>query len=450
METFPVPPYAQSSLMAIGDLISHQHLSSASETIKHVIQIQNDPTFREFPGVPNNPSAFRQHPSSMKHSPITTPNPPSSLYANLSSIVAQHPSAPTVVQVPLPSNYDGGQPPSVARYHPYGTSGSSNGGGVLSGGSKLPPNLQPQSHPQQLNNTGDRPRDKFNITEGMRMSSLLSKTEIPSHSDLGGTSDCEDSKCELDVGRERCSSSNSEDGSDSESYLIRGGSGSDHYFGLATTTSRTEADENNRPGIMMPSHHSIPREDKLSGKNTSGKGGGLSNKKNRQGKAVRLSINARERRRMHDLNDALDELRSVIPYAHSPSVRKLSKIATLLLAKNHILMQANALEELRRIIAMNQATGITIPSSAIAAAYETQNASSTGTSTSGNPVTAFSRSNNLSESGGGQGSTTTITTTTSPGVSPLSNHGEKTRSPLSISFSSSQPHTQRSNSANFK
>lgn len=59
--------------------------------------------------------------------------------------------------------------------------------------------------------------------------------------------------------------------------------------------------------------------------------------KNRQGKTVRLNINARERRRMHDLNDALDELRSVIPYAHSPSVRKLSKIATLLLAKNYIL-----------------------------------------------------------------------------------------------------------------
>ena len=62
-------------------------------------------------------------------------------------------------------------------------------------------------------------------------------------------------------------------------------------------------------------------------------------KTTRQGKNVRLNINARERRRMHDLNDALDELRSVIPYAHSPSVRKLSKIATLLLAKNYILMQ---------------------------------------------------------------------------------------------------------------
>lgn len=81
-----------------------------------------------------------------------------------------------------------------------------------------------------------------------------------------------------------------------------------------------------------------------------GGGEGVGKSKSRQGKMVRLNINARERRRMHDLNDALDELRSVIPYAHSPSVRKLSKIATLLLAKNYILMQANALEELRRLI----------------------------------------------------------------------------------------------------
>ncbi|KAK8764054.1 uncharacterized protein LOC144108810 [Amblyomma americanum] len=92
-------------------------------------------------------------------------------------------------------------------------------------------------------------------------------------------------------------------------------------------------------------------------------GGGA--RKHRHAKTMRLSINARERRRMHDLNDALDELRSVIPYAHSPSVRKLSKIATLLLAKNYILMQANALEELRRIIAyMNQAGGVAIPAAA--------------------------------------------------------------------------------------
>ncbi|KAM9553728.1 class E basic helix-loop-helix protein 22-like [Oncorhynchus nerka] len=86
-------------------------------------------------------------------------------------------------------------------------------------------------------------------------------------------------------------------------------------------------------------------------------------KKNKEQKTLRLNINARERRRMHDLNDALDELRSVIPYAHSPSVRKLSKIATLLLAKNYILMQAQALEEMRRLVAyLNQGQAISAAS----------------------------------------------------------------------------------------
>uniref|UniRef100_UPI0020212E76 class E basic helix-loop-helix protein 22 n=1 Tax=Myodes glareolus TaxID=447135 RepID=UPI0020212E76 len=106
--------------------------------------------------------------------------------------------------------------------------------------------------------------------------------------------------------------------------------------------------------------------------NGGGGGGGSSSKKSKEQKALRLNINARERRRMHDLNDALDELRAVIPYAHSPSVRKLSKIATLLLAKNYILMQAQALEEMRRLVAyLNQGQAISaasLPSSAAAAA----------------------------------------------------------------------------------
>ncbi|KDR08028.1 class E basic helix-loop-helix protein 22 [Zootermopsis nevadensis] len=124
-----------------------------------------------------------------------------------------------------------------------------------------------------------------------------------------------------------------------------------------------QADEN-RPE-SAGSHHqnqqmgqrSNQHQQRSSGMGGIGGGGGsVSKSKSRQGKMVRLNINARERRRMHDLNDALDELRSVIPYAHSPSVRKLSKIATLLLAKNFILMQANALEELRRLIAYLQQT----------------------------------------------------------------------------------------------
>ncbi|NWX16807.1 BHE23 protein, partial [Aegotheles bennettii] len=98
----------------------------------------------------------------------------------------------------------------------------------------------------------------------------------------------------------------------------------------------------------------LEREGKL-------KGGALG-KKPKEQRSLRLSINARERRRMHDLNDALDGLRSVIPYAHSPSVRKLSKIATLLLAKNYILMQAQALEEMRRLVAyLNQGQALSAP-----------------------------------------------------------------------------------------
>lgn len=102
-----------------------------------------------------------------------------------------------------------------------------------------------------------------------------------------------------------------------------------------------------RVNFVFVAEHRIPSNGQQGTSATSGAGG---KSKSKQGKSVRLNINARERRRMHDLNDALDELRSVIPYAHSPSVRKLSKIATLLLAKNYILMQANALEELRRLI----------------------------------------------------------------------------------------------------
>ena len=65
---------------------------------------------------------------------------------------------------------------------------------------------------------------------------------------------------------------------------------------------------------------------------------------------LRLKINNRERRRMHDLNSALDGLREVMPYAHGPSVRKLSKIATLLLAKNYILMLNASLDELKKLV----------------------------------------------------------------------------------------------------
>ena len=45
--------------------------------------------------------------------------------------------------------------------------------------------------------------------------------------------------------------------------------------------------------------------------------------------------------------------------SYSPSVRKLSKIATLLLAKNYIMMQANTLDELRKVVTcMSKSNGL--------------------------------------------------------------------------------------------
>lgn len=71
---------------------------------------------------------------------------------------------------------------------------------------------------------------------------------------------------------------------------------------------------------------------------------------------LRLKINSRERKRMHDLNSALDSLREVIPYARNPSVRKLSKMATLLLARNYILMLTKTLDEMRQHLARSYQT----------------------------------------------------------------------------------------------
>uniref|UniRef100_A0A3B3DMB9 Oligodendrocyte transcription factor 1 n=1 Tax=Oryzias melastigma TaxID=30732 RepID=A0A3B3DMB9_ORYME len=57
---------------------------------------------------------------------------------------------------------------------------------------------------------------------------------------------------------------------------------------------------------------------------------------------LRRKINSRERKRMQDLNIAMDALREVmVPYASSPS--SLSKISTLVLARNYILLLGSSL-----------------------------------------------------------------------------------------------------------
>ena len=65
---------------------------------------------------------------------------------------------------------------------------------------------------------------------------------------------------------------------------------------------------------------------------------------------LRGKINSRERKRMHDLNSAMDSLREVMPYARGPSVRKLSKMSTLALAKNYIEMLTRSVEEMKQLI----------------------------------------------------------------------------------------------------
>lgn len=80
---------------------------------------------------------------------------------------------------------------------------------------------------------------------------------------------------------------------------------------------------------------------------------------------LRRKINSRERKRMQDLNIAMDALREVmVPYASSPSSgsvshthhpgappgRRLSKISTLVLARNYILLLGSSLQEMRRLL----------------------------------------------------------------------------------------------------
>uniref|UniRef100_A0A671NEV0 Oligodendrocyte transcription factor 1 n=1 Tax=Sinocyclocheilus anshuiensis TaxID=1608454 RepID=A0A671NEV0_9TELE len=67
-----------------------------------------------------------------------------------------------------------------------------------------------------------------------------------------------------------------------------------------------------------------------------------------------LSINSRERKRMQDLNVAMDALREVmVPYSSPtapPTGRRLSKISTLVLARNYILLLGSSLQEMRRLL----------------------------------------------------------------------------------------------------
>uniref|UniRef100_A0A3B3ICK3 Oligodendrocyte transcription factor 1 n=1 Tax=Oryzias latipes TaxID=8090 RepID=A0A3B3ICK3_ORYLA len=62
---------------------------------------------------------------------------------------------------------------------------------------------------------------------------------------------------------------------------------------------------------------------------------------------LRRKINSRERKRMQDLNIAMDALREVMPHQPgAPPGRRLSKISTLVLARNYILLLGSSLQEI--------------------------------------------------------------------------------------------------------
>lgn len=65
---------------------------------------------------------------------------------------------------------------------------------------------------------------------------------------------------------------------------------------------------------------------------------------------IRLRVNSRERERMHDLNSALESLREVMPYSNGSTIKKLSKMSTLLLARNYIVMLNRSLDEMRTLV----------------------------------------------------------------------------------------------------
>ncbi|CAD5115090.1 DgyrCDS4102 [Dimorphilus gyrociliatus] len=75
--------------------------------------------------------------------------------------------------------------------------------------------------------------------------------------------------------------------------------------------------------------------------------------KDKDKELTRLRVNFRERERMHDLNMALESLRQILPQpttSQSGTIKKLSKMATLITARSYILALTRSIEETKRMI----------------------------------------------------------------------------------------------------
>lgn len=121
--------------------------------------------------------------------------------------------------------------------------------------------------------------------------------------------------------------------------------------GLSSQNEMKEQERRSGPygmlGTLTEEHDSIEEEEEEEGDGEKPKRRGPKKKKMTKARlerfrARRVKANARERTRMHGLNDALDNLRRVMP-CYSKT-QKLSKIETLRLARNYIWALSEVLE----------------------------------------------------------------------------------------------------------
>ncbi|XP_006862602.1 PREDICTED: oligodendrocyte transcription factor 1 [Chrysochloris asiatica] len=138
--------------------------------------------------------------------------------------------------------------------------------------------------------------------------------------------------------------------------------------GYRQPPSSSSTSSSSTPGPLLPKAAreklEASAESRATGTGPSAHAGARADAKEEQQQQLRRKINSRERKRMQDLNLAMDALREVIlPYsaAHCQGApgRKLSKIATLLLARNYILLLGSSLQELRR--ALGESAGPAAP-----------------------------------------------------------------------------------------
>ncbi|KAG9278750.1 neurogenic differentiation factor 6-B [Astyanax mexicanus] len=104
-------------------------------------------------------------------------------------------------------------------------------------------------------------------------------------------------------------------------------------FGASNTGSKETTEEEEEDEEELDGRRG-PRRRRGGGGGGGEGGGGSSRGGTERSRARRQEANARERSRMHGLNDALESLRRVVP-CHSKT-QKLSKIETLRLARNYI------------------------------------------------------------------------------------------------------------------